>query len=918
MAEQWIYFFGDGSAEGDPDRRDILGGKGASLAAMTRAGLPVPPGFTISTECCRLFLQAGAWPEGLAEQVDDALGRLERATGRTFGSPRSPLLVSVRSGAAVSMPGMMDTILNCGLTAEMAAAGAEAFWPVYLQFIPMFARTVAGVEAGEFEAARAKLLGARKRKAGHMTPADQQALAEEYKRVYAQRAGRGFPEDARRTLTECIEAVFRSWNNPRAVTYRRENDVRGADGTAVNVQAMFPSEVSGIAFTTNPNDLGADEMIIESSYGLGEAIVSGEVHPDNFVVDRKDLTLKRSRVSRKSAVVAALGGAAPGDADAPSLTEPQITELAEMSRRVEALFGHPVDVEWGLADGRLTLLQARAIRGLDVAEDVDIGRKEEIYRLREIAGDRHRVWVRHNLGETLATPTPLTWDIVRGFMSGDGGFGRMYRDFGYRPSAEVRSDGFLELICGRIYADPRRAADLFWDGMPLTYDPTALADDPGLIEAAPTKFEPEKATGRFLIALPGLVVAMIRSSRRMKRLRATVVEKFEREILPPYLEYVARKRPQALASLSTGEVIAELAERVARSLNGFGCESLKLGFFGGMAQAALEGRLRRLMGDEAGTELTLTLTQGLEGDSTVEQSIRLHRAARGEETLEGFMADYGHRAVGEMELSRPRWREDDSYVRQILGVYVDPASPSPEDLHDANVARRREAEEKLPATLRHWGGSSFAEEVAANLADAQAMLPYRESGRNYLMMGYELIRLAILELGRRWGLGRDVFFLRLGELGGYEARAAKLAETIDSRRVRWLSARRLEMPDVIDSAALADLGLAKEYEAATEPTGEPIASGVAVGPARIVFDPAQAASVRTDYILVCPSTDPAWTALFVHARGLVVEQGGILSHGAIVARDFGIPAVVCPDATRRIPDGAAVRVDGNRGRISLL
>jgi phosphohistidine swiveling domain-containing protein len=918
MAERWVYFFGDGSAEGDPDRRDILGGKGASLAAMTRAGLPVPPGFTISTECCRLFLKDGTWPEGLAEQVDDALGRLERATGRTFGSSQSPLLVSVRSGAAVSMPGMMDTILNCGLTAEMAAAGEKAFWPVYIQFISMFARTVADVEAGEFEAARAKLLDTRKLKAGHLTPADQEAIAGEYKRVYAQRAGRQFPEDARRTLNECIEAVFRSWNNPRAVTYRRENDVRGADGTAVNVQAMFPSEVSGIVFTTNPNDLGADEMIIESSYGLGEAIVSGEVHPDNFVVDRKDLTLKRSRVSRKSAVVAALGGAAPGEADALSLTQPQINALAEMSRRVEALFGHPVDVEWGLAEGRLTLLQARAIRGLDVAEDVEIGRKEEIYRLREITGDSHRVWVRHNLGETLAAPTPLTWDIVRGFMSGDGGFGRMYRDFGYRPSAEVCRDGFLDLICGRIYADPRRAADLFWDGMPLTYDPTALAADPGLIEAAPTKFEPEKATGRFLIALPGLVIAMICSSRRMKRLRATVVQNFEREILPAYLEYLARKRRQDLASLSTGDLISELDERVARILNGFGCESLKLGFFGGMAQAALEGRLRQLMGDEAGTELTLTLTQGLEGDTTVEQSVRLHRTARGEETLEGFLADYGHRAVGEMELSRPRWREDDSYVRQILGVYLDPASPSPEDLHEANVARRREAEDKLPATLRHWGGSSFAEEVAADLADAQAMLPYRESGRNYLMMGYELIRLAILELGRRWNLGRDVFFLRLEELGGYEARAAELAETIDSRRVRWLSARRLEMPDVIDSAELSDLGLAREYEAATELTGEPIASGMAVGAARIVFDPAQAASVRTDYILVCPSTDPAWTALFVHARGLVVEQGGILSHGAIVARDFGIPAVVCPDATRRIPDGATVRVDGNRGRISLL
>ena len=918
MAERWVYFFGDGSAEGDPDRRDILGGKGASLAAMTRAGLPVPPGFTISAECCRLFLKAGAWPEGLTEQVDEALARLERAAGRKFGSADSPLLVSVRSGAAVSMPGMMDTILNCGLTAEMAEAGAEGFWPVYVQFIATFGRTVAGIEAGEFEAARAELLRARKLKRGGMKSADHQALAEEYKRLYADRAGRQFPDDPRQTLTECIEAVFRSWNNPRAVTYRRENDVRGADGTAVNVQAMFPSEVSGIVFTTNPNDLAAEEMIIESSYGLGEAVVSGEVHPDNFVVDRKDLALKRSRVSRKSAAVSALGAAAPGKADAPSLTQGQITELAEMSRQVEALFAHPVDVEWGLAGGTFALLQARAIRGLDVAEDVEIGRVEEIHRLREIAGDRRRVWVRHNLAETLAAPTPLTWDIVRRFMSGEGGFGRMYRDFGYRPSAEVRRDGFLELICGQIYTDPQRAADLFWDAMPLTYEPAALAADPALIEAAPRKFEPEKATGRFLLALPGLVAAMVRSSRRMKRLRRGVAGRFEDEILPPYLEYVAEKRRQGLAAFSTAEVVAELEGRIARVLDQFGGESLKPGFFGGMAEAALEGRLRQLMGDEAGTELTLTLTQGLEGDSTLEQSVRLDRAARGEDTLEAFLADYGHRAVGEMELSRPRWREDDSYVRQILAAYLDPAAASPQDLHEANADRRRQAEEKLPTALRHWGGSSFAEEIAANLADAQAMLPYRERGRHCLMMGYELIRLAILELGRRWGLGRDVFFLRLGELGGYERRPAELAGTIAARRIRWASARRLEMHDVVDSAELAELGLAKEYPAATELAAEPIAAGMAVGPARLVFDPAQAAGVRTDYILVCPSTDPAWTALFVHARGLIVEQGGVLSHGAIVARDFGIPAVVCPDATRRIPDGATVRVDGNRGRISLL
>ena len=229
-----VFFFGDGQAEGHPDRKDILGGKGASLAAMTRAGLPVPPGFTIAAECCGQFLAAGGtWPDGLQQDVRDALDRLERAVGRTLGSGDDPLLVSVRSGAAVSMPGMMDTILNCPLS---PAGGAKDPWQV---------------------------------------------------------------------LLECIEAVFNSWNSPRALAYRRLRNIRGLDGTAVTVQAMFPSRVSGVAFTTNPNDPDADEIIIESSYGLGEAVVSGEVHPDNFVVDRKTLAVKSRLIRHKARIISA-------------------------------------------------------------------------------------------------------------------------------------------------------------------------------------------------------------------------------------------------------------------------------------------------------------------------------------------------------------------------------------------------------------------------------------------------------------------------------------------------------------------------------------------------------------------------------------------------------------------------------------
>ncbi len=920
MSQRWTYFFGQGIVEGDPERKDILGGKGASLAAMSKAGLPVPPGFTISTQCCRLYLDNHhKWPDGLEAEVRAQLARLETLTNRKYGA-QPPLLVSVRSGAAASMPGMMDTILNCGLDPSRASPSDTNFWRVYSQFVLMFGKTVAGISPDDFDAAAREIDS--EDQADHprkYAGPDPRLLAERYIKLYTLRTDQPFPATPWDALIQCIEAVFRSWNNARAITYRREHDVRGCDGTAVTVQAMFPSEVSGIVFTMNPNNLDANEIIIESSYGLGEAVVSGDVHPDSFAVDRQTLAIRRRVLGHKVHMVTALGDAtANRDPDAASLADPQIQELARISLDIEKFFGKPMDIEFGRADGKFAMLQSRPIRGLDVLEDVEVGRKEEIYRLREQAGPHRRVWVTHNLGETLPAPTPLTWDIVRGFMSGDGGFGRMYKDLGYQPSAEVCRDGFLELIAGRIYADPERAAKLFWDGMPLCYDLDAVARDPKVMDAAPAKFDPARADGKFLVSLPRLVSRMLKCSRNMKAFRKVVVDRFEQEILPPYLAWVAQKRKQDLAKLSTTELLTELRVRIDRVLGDFGGESLKPGFFGGLADAALKGTLTQLMGQEAGTQLALTLTQGLEGDTTIEQGIALSEVARGRRRLEDFVEAYGHRTVEEMDLAKPRWREDSSYLKQIMAMYQSPSARTPAELHHRNVERRREAQQGLRETLRHWGGSCLYEDVMTDLADAQRMLPYRESGKHYLMMGYETIRLVLTELASRWNLGRDIFFLNLEELAAYEQRRAERASVIASRKLRWQSAKRLEMPAVIDSQRLEDLGLPKRYDGAKELPGEPIAAGVATGMARLVFDPQAVTDLTTDYVLVCPSTDPGWTALFVHARALIVERGGVLSHGAIVARDFGIPALVCPDATRRIPDRTMIRVDGNRGRITFV
>ena len=900
---RWVYSFDDPPPPDAGAARALLGGKGASLAAMSQAGLHVPPGFTITTAACRHFYEHdGQWPAGLEAQIHTHLARLEEKTGRRFGSGGEPLFVSVRSGAAASMPGMMDTILNCGIHPGLAAEVGDTprFWRVCVQFIETFAKTVTGVpcadESVEPSAVRAW------------------QLMDEF----AARAGRPFPATPRAVLAECVNAVFRSWNSERAVAYRKRHDLRGLGGTAVNVQVMFPSRVSGIAFTQDPNNLAAEQLIIESSYGLGEAVVSGEVTPDRFLVKRDDFTAIQTFRGSKAGAVAALGDTSTHDADALTLSPAQIGELCVLCLAVEKHFGQPVDIEWGWADGQFALLQSRGIRGLDIAPDAEVAREETVQRLRQLAGGGRRVWVTHNLCETLRAPTPLTWDIVGRFMSGSGGFGLMYQDFGYCPSAGVCAHGFLELICGRIYADPQRLAELFWDGLPMSYDLAAILRDKSALDRAPTIFDASRVDETLLFKLPGAIRAMFRSSRQLKRLRKTAKGHFEDEVLPPFLDYVREKRAEDLTGLTTSDVVREVHSRCEWVLNDFGKESLKPAFFGGLALGALQGLLVQLMGEAEGARTASTLTMALDNDSTYEQDALLYAVAKGEATLADFLARNGHRATGEMELSEPRWREDASYLQNVVEqIRRTPGRAMPE-IHRENARKAAEAASALPERLASFGGSSFAGEIAELLAEARALLPYREAGKHYLMMGYELIRLALRELARRWATGNDIFFLHLPELEQFEARTHELRDEIARRKTRWKSAQRLELPDVIDSGELDEFGKPQVFANATEWQGDAVSAGVATGTAQIVFNPREVADLGSDYVLVCPSTDPGWTPLFINARALIVERGGVLSHGAIVARDFGIPAIVCPHATRLLRAGDRLRVDGNTGKVTRL
>ncbi|MHC4562896.1 MAG: PEP/pyruvate-binding domain-containing protein [Planctomycetota bacterium] len=888
-SKRHVFYVGEALDEPPVDPRELFGGKAASLHAMRLAGLPVPPAFVISTECCRHVLDNdGRWPDGLEQEVGDHLARLEQETGRTYGRGPKPLLLSVRSGAAVSMPGMMDTLLNCGLSPSLAetAEDADAFWASYVEFILAYGDVVNDLRPGELADVETEPVG--------------RESAERLMKAYRQRTAREFPTDPWQVLVECINAVFRSWNSRRATAYRKRHDITDLAGTAVTVQAMFPSQVSGVLFTQDPNDPATERMVIEAAEGLGVAVVSGDVTPERASAPRHNLRGIDMPAQRKT-----------------SLSRKQFIELCQLARRAEKHFGMPLDIEWAMADGQFVLLQARAIRGLAVAADVEPALHEEIRHLAEIADGGRRLWVIHNLDETLRFPTPLTWDIVRQFMSADGGFGRMYRDFGYQPARELADNGFLELVGGRIYSDPQRLARFFWGKLPMAYDLDAIAADPKELARAAARFDPARAEGAILFKLPGVLWSMLKSLGTVRKAVPLAKRRFEDDIVPPYLDYVGQKRSEDLTGLSAEAILAELEDRCRRVLTEFGAESLKPGYLGGLAWEKLVGVLTQLGGPEDGPALASELVVGLEGDISFEQDAMLYRAAIGEAKLEDFLDAYGHRAVGEMELSRPRWRDNAEFLNTMLEQMAR-APRSPEDIHRDNIERRREAHVRLVDTLARWGGRSMLEDVEAHLAVVRELLPYRENGKHYLMMGTEVIREAIGALGDRLGLGDDVFYLTRPELQRFDSDPQTLRQTIERRKVRRQAVQRLDLPDVIDSYRLDDLAEPRGVEATDALKGTAIAPGMATGPVRVVLDPAEAEQLGTGYVLVCPTTDPGWTPLFLNACGLIVERGGALSHGAIVARDFGIPAVVCPGATRSLADGDIVQVDGRHGRVAIV
>src|SRR5579863_6067840 len=365
-----IYFFGAGAAEGRSEMRDLLGGKGANLAEMASLKLPVPPGFTISTQVCNYFYDHGhKYPKGLTEGVAKSVGRIEKALGRKFGDAKNPLLVSVRSGARVSMPGMMDTVLNLGLTdetvkgLETASHNARFAWDSYRRFCQMYGDVVLKLkpenknDPDPFE----ELIDRKKALRGviqdvDLTADDLKELVGEFRDLIRARTGQDVPQDPRQQLWAAIGAVFESWNNERAVTYRKLNNIPGDWGTAVTVQSMVFGNLgadcaTGVAFTRDPST-GAKGIYGEFlPNAQGEDLVAGIRTSRHISLRAGREWAKRGSVSEdeRRASHATLEESFPG----------AYRDLLKVAARLERHFRDMQDLEFTIERGKLYMLQTR-------------------------------------------------------------------------------------------------------------------------------------------------------------------------------------------------------------------------------------------------------------------------------------------------------------------------------------------------------------------------------------------------------------------------------------------------------------------------------------------------------------------------------------------------------------------------------
>ncbi len=860
-----------------------VGGKGAKLSELARAGLPVPAGFCVTTAAfdqfaasCPRFGELVDQLEDLAEDDLEGAGRLATELREHLGA--QPVPEAIASAALEAWRGQGEP--SCAVRSSATAEDLPE-------------ASFAGQQDSYLNVIGAEPLVAR--------------------------------------IRDCWASLF----TDRAVIYRRQQGL-GHRGVSLSVviQRMVPADKAGILFTADPLSGHRGVASIDAGRGLGEALVGGTVSAENLRVDRRSgQVIERRSAEQAQAVVPTEGGGVETRAltaveqQGQVLDDAELQVLLELAQRIEDHFGEPQDIEWCFVTGQPYIVQSRPITSLyPLAEPHPEGQTRELL-----------LNVNHLQVMTDAMP-PMAHAMVRQFLPMGRGLdeqrpcpwvrsagGRVFMDLGpamrFAPTRHMvlRLLTVADELAGPAVArlaqrrELRRGPRVRWSGLLGFALPSLgrtlgwlwLRRPEGAIAELAQKLDASQAAARARVQAAGSLVERLRQVRReMYLLFSAVVP------VPPML----------IAALAAGRLAARLggASEEERAALGRGIAGnittemdLAVGDLADVVRPHAELRQQLLDGE---TELS-TLT-GLPGGDGLKQA------------LDEFLRRFGMRGPGEFDISRPRWRDDPSSLLRALAGNLRSDEPGRHRAHQAELTRQAE---EMVATLRQRARQRPLGWLRARLFQRfvrvhRELLGAREHPKFLLirMMGRvrELIREAGAELESQGRLARaeDVWFLDDDELleavGGpaVELRARVNARQEAHRRHRKLSSPKVMTSDGEIPVLRHDRGTAPEGAL----VGTGVSAGVVEGVTRVIRDPGREVLHKGE-ILVARFTDPGWTPLFINAAGLVMEVGGAMTHGSVVAREYGIPAVVCvPDATSRIRSGQRVRVDGDRGWVELL
>ncbi len=883
-----------------------LGGKGCNLVKLARAGLPVPDGYILTTRAYREFTSA-----------NDLDARIWAALP---AASQDPAELEAASAA------IRDLFEKGKIPPDLAEAARQAY------------RSLGSPPVAVRSSATAEDLP-------EMSFAGQQD-------TYLNMVG----EEA------LLKAVVNCWASlwtARAIGYRMRNQVahRGA-ALAVVVQRMVPAEVSGVLFTANPLTGLRSETVIDATFGLGEALVSGQVEPDHYEVDRRcgEITC-RVLGAKVLAIQPRAGGGMQHETlqggNQQALPDGQILALAELGQKVEALYRQPQDIEWAWADGSFSILQSRAVTSLFPTPA-------------GVSAEPLEVFSSFGAVQGMLDPmTPLGRDVIRHVFAMGSGL------FGIQASADTQTA--LYEAGERLWA---RITTLMRNSVGRKAVPVVLSMvEPGMREAILKVLEEpalkparegiswhaRRQLARFFVPLAGNVLLNWISPDARREL---IVGQGETVLL------VTAKRCAGLHG-TPRERLSQLSQ-ILPDIMGTYLPHTFLLFVSAVASAMAALNLLRIRTKDLAlqqgndwNDTLLEVTRGLPHNPTTEmdlalwetaQAIRQSPAALAEfqahspadlaegyrsctltpdlqQPLVEFMQRYGGRGLGEIDLGRPRWSEDATHVFEVLGGYlqIEPGEKSPDAVFARGTANGEAALAQLVAGVRKTRGGWFKARLVGFLGRrVRALMGTREAPKFFVVRLFALIRSSLLEIGddlvQSGDLDRadDLVYLKLSELQAFgcetQGQASKnWKELIAERReaVRREGLRR-QVPRLLlsDGRAFYE-GMAHNGQGG-QLSGSPVSPGVVEGIVRVVFDP-RVAGLLPGEILVCPGTDPSWTPLFLTAGGLIMEVGGMMTHGAVVAREYGIPAVVGVDrATERLRTGQSIRLNGSNGVIELL